>query len=59
MQELVPVVLGVLIGLALGPSPGRRAVALAAAASVVLGIAVAGVTESSGGPRATRSSTPA
>jgi MFS family permease len=41
MQELVPLVLGTVIGAALGARPGRRAVLLGAAASVVLGVCLA------------------
>jgi hypothetical protein len=41
MQELVPLVLGTVIGIALGARPGGRRVAVGAAASVVLGVCLA------------------
>ncbi len=40
MQELVPLVLGTVIGIALGTRPGRRAIAAAAIGSVVLGVSL-------------------
>jgi FtsH-binding integral membrane protein len=43
MQELVPLVLGTVIGIALGARPGRRALALGAALSAVLGVCLAWV----------------
>jgi high-affinity Fe2+/Pb2+ permease len=41
MQELVPLVLGTVIGVALRARPGRLAVLLGAASSVVLGVTLA------------------
>jgi hypothetical protein len=41
MQELVPLVLGTVIGIALGAKPGRGRVAAGAVASVVLGLCLA------------------
>jgi uncharacterized membrane protein YeaQ/YmgE (transglycosylase-associated protein family) len=43
MQELVPVVIGIVIGIVAGPSPTRRRAIGAAVTSVALGVAVAAV----------------
>jgi hypothetical protein len=44
MQELIPVLIGVVIGVGVGPRPGRLAVVSAGVAALVLGTLVAWVT---------------